>query len=135
MGGQPPSCPACTEQLTRAKIDRAAAARRTGGHLEAVAKARQKKYNLLRYNLTVQEFEAMLTAQDGRCALCGSTPPSNGKLALARLHVDHDHITGKNRGLLCTSCNNGLGRFKDDPALLRAAADYIDHHREGPNCA
>jgi hypothetical protein len=65
----------------------------------------------------------MLAAQDERCAICRS-PDWPGKDS--RPHVDHDHETGRVRGLLCGLCNNGLGQFKDDPARLRAAADYLE---------
>jgi hypothetical protein len=128
--GRQPHCETCTSELARANQDRKNAARRTGGRLEAVARERQKKYNLYRYNLTVQELEAMVAAQNGLCAICSNPPrPGNGP-ATKRLHIDHDHVTGRNRALLCHDCNLGLGKFKDDPALLRAAADYIDRHRE-----
>jgi len=59
----------------------------------------------------------MIVAQNGRCAIC----QEQGGL----LHVDHSHTTGEVRGLLCRLCNWGLGKFKDDPARLEAAADYL----------
>jgi hypothetical protein len=46
-----------------------------------------------------------------------------------RLNVDHCHVTGKVRGILCNSCNNGLGRFRDNPDLLLKAADYLQQAR------
>ena len=62
----------------------------------------------------------MLAAQDGLCAICGTAPAA---------HVDHDHETGAVRQLLCFHCNGGLGQFRDDPVVLRAAADYVERHR------
>ena len=65
-------------------------------------------------------YEQMLAAQGGGCAICG-TPPRN-----RRLDVDHDHRTGRVRGLLCWTCNHHiLGKYAT-PAKLRAAADYLD---------
>ena len=61
----------------------------------------------------------MLAAQAGLCAVCRSAPA---------VHVDHDHATGTVRALLCFNCNGGLGQFKDDPDVLRAAADYVRFH-------
>ena len=61
----------------------------------------------------------MLAAQGGLCAIC-MTAPAN--------HVDHDHASGAVRALLCFNCNGGLGQFKDDPDVLRAAADYVEFH-------
>lgn len=52
----------------------------------------------------------------GRCAICGEVQP---------LALDHDHKTAKVRGLICTHCNNGIARFRDDPARLEAAAAYL----------
>lgn len=63
----------------------------------------------------------MLAAQGGKCAICGGTNPGGHRLA-----VDHDHTTGAVRGLLCHACNAGIGKLRDDPALLRVAADYLD---------
>ena len=75
------------------------------------------------YGLTARDLDALRSAQGDRCAVCGSDGPE---------HLDHDHQTGRVRQLLCQRCNNGLGLFKDDPAVLRAAADYVEHHRENP---
>jgi hypothetical protein len=82
------------------------------------------------YAITPEKYEAMLAAQDGHCALCAATPEQQ-KHRYKRLHVDHDHITGDVRALLCSGCNLAIGNFGDDPARLRAAADYIDRHRRG----
>lgn len=79
-----------------------------------------------KFGITGEDFARMLAAQDGVCAVCKKpethTYPS-GKVK--ELAVDHCHDTNVVRGLLCFNCNQGIGRFKDDPALLRAAADYL----------
>jgi hypothetical protein len=74
----------------------------------------------LNYGITVQEYEAKLVAQEGKCAICRCS--DSGKKGW---HVDHDHDTGKFRGLLCMNCNTGLGKFRDDPDLVRAALQYL----------
>jgi hypothetical protein len=73
-----------------------------------------------RYGITAEEADLMLESQGGACAICRSAPAD---------HVDHDHETGSVRALLCFNCNGGLGQFRDDPAVLRAAADYVEEHR------
>lgn len=75
-----------------------------------------------KYGITLAEYDDMLESQAGGCAICGATPEENGK----RLCVDHDHETDEVRGLLCNGCNVGLGRFLDNPALLRSAANYVE---------
>ena len=81
------------------------------------------------YKLTVPEYEAMLKNQKDRCAICGDKPNPNGVRAASRLHVDHDHLSGKTRALLCSRCNTAVGLMLDDPDRLRAAAEYIERHR------
>ena len=76
-----------------------------------------------RYGITAGEADAMFAAQGGLCVICQEAPAE---------HVDHDHETGAVRALLCFNCNGGLGQFRDDPAVLRAAADYVEHHRDNP---
>jgi hypothetical protein len=80
----------------------------------------ERTYHLRRrYGITGEEADAMLASQGGLCAICRAAPA---------VHVDHDHATGAVRALLCFNCNGGLGQFKDDPAVLRAAADYVRFH-------
>lgn len=76
---------------------------------------------LRQYGLTPDDLDRLLARQGNRCAICGEEHRGRGK----RLHVDHDHATGKVRGLLCGPCNVALGGFNDDPTRLRAAVRYL----------
>lgn len=76
----------------------------------------------IKYNLTKQEFSDLISRYSV-CAICGRPPVKR------RLCIDHDHVTGKIRGLLCNSCNRMLGYGKDDPVVLRLAADYLEANR------
>ena len=71
-------------------------------------------------------YERLFDEQDGRCAICRNTVPGKRK----RFCLDHCHTTGNLRGLLCDSCNWGIGYFKDDPALFQAAIDYVVKHHQ-----
>ena len=78
------------------------------------------------YDLEPREYEALLTTQGGGCAICGSsTPTLNHNETRPNLYVDHCHTSGAVRGLLCGSCNGGLGLFKDNPERLKAAIQYL----------
>jgi hypothetical protein len=72
------------------------------------------------YGITLEEFNRMEKEQGGVCAICASPPRHNRALS-----VDHNHLTGKIRKLLCQNCNAALGMFKDDPERLIRAADYL----------
>ena len=72
------------------------------------------------YSISAADKQALLVAQGGGCGICGTDYP--GKIGW---HTDHDHHTGEVRGILCLLCNLGVGQFNDDPALLRAAAEYL----------
>lgn len=76
----------------------------------------------MNYGISRDEFDAMLTAQGGGCAICGS---SMRDVSRNRLCVDHCHDTGRVRGLLCGHCNRGLGFFQDSPELLEKAKRYL----------
>lgn len=75
------------------------------------------------YGITPEEYDALVLVQGNRCRICGGDSPGD---RITRWCVDHDHRTGKVRGLLCTNCNQGIGKFKDDPVKLRLAAQYLE---------
>lgn len=78
-----------------------------------------------RYGIDFARFGVLNAAQGGRCGICDEEPPADNKLTGNRvLHVDHDHITGAVRGLLCHTCNKALGQIGDEN--LAAAAAYIE---------
>jgi len=80
------------------------------------------------YNMNVEEYNSMYILQKGKCKICvkEESAVDNRTKKLRRLAVDHCHKTGKIRGLLCSSCNGALGRFYDDPSLVRRAAEYVE---------
>jgi hypothetical protein len=93
---------------------------------ERVGSGRARERHLMRkYGITLADYDRMLTEQGGGCAICGTLPGEQTRYQQF-LHVDHCHVTGKVRGLLCDQHNLLLGRFDHDPALLRRAADYLE---------
>jgi hypothetical protein len=70
-----------------------------------------------RYGITSADVDALIAAQGGVCALCRERTPE---------HVDHDHLNGRVRGVLCSCCNQGLGNFRDRSDILRTAIDYLE---------
>jgi len=89
---------------------------------------------LWRFKLTAARWDEIFDGQGRRCAICRTDVPTGHGW-----HVDHDHACcpepGRScgkcvRAILCSECNTGLGKFRDDPAVLRAAADYLECVRE-----
>lgn len=72
-----------------------------------------------KFGIGLHQYQTLLEEQGGVCFICGQPDKRN-------LAVDHNHKTGAVRRLLCTNCNTALGKFQDDPALLRKAADYVE---------
>jgi hypothetical protein len=77
-----------------------------------------------KYRITLADYEAMLAAQGRGCAICGAPEPDGQSL-----HVDHCHDTGAVRGVLCFTCNAGLGMFDHDADRLARAASYLQSAR------
>lgn len=116
-GGRDWRCRACTRAYHNAYNKSAKAWQRPG------QKRSKKCWDLrAKYGISLAEYEAILAAQGGVCAICRQpeTKPNATHLA-----VDHDHGTGRVRGLLCNNCNRGVGLLADDPDRLSAAADYL----------
>jgi len=88
---------------------------------------RSLRQSLIKYKITQDDWDKLLKIQDGRCAICRqpSTAVINGRIK--RLAIDHCHETKKVRGLLCNSCNTGLGMFNDDWLVLDNAIEYLGH--------
>jgi hypothetical protein len=72
------------------------------------------------HGITADDFDRMLAEQNGRCAICGRAPERE-----AAMHVDHDHLDGHVRGLLCLDCNQGIGKLREDPSILLRAVVYL----------
>ena len=130
-------CPACQREYGRV--------RRQLPHVKEAQKRHGKNYrtnNAARvaaymrvyhlantYGLTVADYDAMKAAQGGVCAICKKleTKVFKGE-RLMEMAIDHDHKTGKVRGLLCAQCNSGLGNFRDDTELMLTAMAYLEEH-------
>lgn len=114
--GYHPHCTDCLKTIRlAAKATKARLSYQSGG-----AKLSQKKWRMRKkYNLTMEEFEALLIKQNGVCAICHFPE------ATTCLSVDHCHKTGAVRGLLCGDCNRAIGLFGDDPTLLESARTYL----------
>lgn len=110
--GLDPRCRSCRKAATaRHNVDQAA--KRTGHMLRL-------------YGLTPEQYAAMFAEQDGRCAICLEPETMTYRGKVKALSIDHDHESGQVRGLLCAACNFAIGKLRDNPALLRAAADYLE---------
>lgn len=111
-------CPSCGEYFIRRTPRQTYCSSECGGtqrhgHLKST------------FGITKVEYDKMLEECGGVCSICGEeeTFKLNGKIV--NLSVDHDHTTGKIRGLLCRSCNLGLGNFKDNIQSLERAIKYL----------
>lgn len=78
---------------------------------------------LFKYGITIEQRDSLLQKQEGRCAICWST------ISGRNVCVDHAHISGVVRGILCSNCNVGIGQFKESTIRLQSAIDYLKKHQ------
>lgn len=94
-----------------------------------LSKTKEMKQNgalRFRYNITIKDYEKTLLKQNKKCAICGADEPGYQRSYFC---VDHDHASGKIRGLLCYACNLGLGKFKDSIEILKSAIKYLRKYK------
>ena len=140
--GHRPECQACQ----KIEMDRYIAKHGPG----VISKRAREAHKLRKFDLTIEQFTALLDKQQHCCGICYEKLNPEGQ----NTQIDHAHLPDENgqayhkrvkgpvRGILCRACNSGLGHFRDDPARLRAALDYLERssapvemwvNRGGPN--
>lgn len=130
--GRQSECQACRNQRNKewrlANLEKIRAKERTRSHKKIRADKRYayERKLLTKYGLTLADVDVIARAQGRVCAICKQVRKGrHGKLC-----VDHNHQTGKVRGLLCEKCNMGLGHFEDSPVLLARAMRYVARNDE-----
>lgn len=130
--GRTKQCKQCHNEYLRRRREDPTVMQR---HKESSAKWRERnpgadrdKHLRRKFGITAERYDEILLSQNGVCAICNRDEPVvrralSGK---EKLSVDHCHITGRVRGLLCFRCNTALGAFGDDPAMLMKAAAYLE---------
>jgi recombination endonuclease VII len=94
---------------------------------ECTRTAKSLREAFRRYGITMQEYRAVWVRQGGVCAIC-KQPERTERNHL--LTIDHDHVMGHVRGLLCSQCNRAIGLLQDDPKVIEAAARYVRENRQ-----
>ena len=99
-------------------------------HRDRFPEAWREEHLQQKFGIGNAEYIRMAIAQNNRCAICDREETAARKGTVKCLAVDHDHVTGKVRALLCSDCNTGLGKLGDSPDRLRAAIRYLDKHAD-----
>jgi len=103
-------CKVCRKDYQRARLSKIAPTANGEKYVNITNRLRK-------HRITYTHYRSMLTKQNNCCAICSQV--------LSRDHIDHCHVTGKVRGILCRACNLGLGMFKDDIETMKKAIDYL----------
>lgn len=99
--------------------------------LKDMRRGKERQYSLAKYKISPQEYDRLFDLQNGKCAICKNSEINidHNTKQIRKLAVDHCHFTRKNRELLCSACNLGIGLFNHDADRLRLAADYCEKHK------
>src|SRR6266705_1692456 len=115
-------CKACADRDNRKRMSKYGTKYNAPSYKRRAKK--QWAYSLGRkFGLTEDDYDALLNWSKGGCAICGERAGPGDR----RLDVDHDHRTGKIRGLLCRACNTGIGKLQEDARILRIAIAYLEY--------
>ncbi len=98
------------------------------GRLIEGPKLRTLKHRNSKFKLGLEDWAQMYEDQDGKCDICHKVETRTIHGGVCELSIDHCHRTGKIRGLLCHTCNEAIGRFKDDPHLVWRGLEYLVKH-------
>lgn len=93
-------------------------------NIEDIDVKKRDRHFQKKYGMTAEEVDHEISVRENKCDICGSESDHRYK----KLNVDHCHETNVVRGFLCFSCNVMIGQSKDDPEILRKAADYLENH-------
>lgn len=124
--GRNPQCRTCFNATRRNQSGKALEAKQKrereyyGSNKEQV----RERQLMRKYGLIVEDYNRMVAEQDNKCAICSTEMTGPREPA-----VDHDHVTGEVRDLLCSKCNAGIGLLQDSPDVLLKAAKYLEKHR------
>lgn len=126
-GGRRPVCKFCIRKQQKKRYDdnaEFARARQRKWHTDNPRASRGSKLKST-YGITIEQYDAMFISQGGICLICGcpETVKRNGKIK--NLSIDHNHVTGKIRGLLCQKCNQALGLLGENPVTINSLLKYI----------
>lgn len=94
---------------------------------EDIKKSRRKYWLKSNYNMTVEDYDTLLKLQNNKCAICETEKFDAHRHS--QFDVDHCHLTGKVRGLLCSKCNTGIGHLRDDVLILQKAIKYLEKYQ------
>lgn len=131
--GKTSRCKTCIDAKNREWYARNPTRRRK---YSAKYRSRQPDYRwfdhtLRKYGVDEQEYNRLLTSQNGVCAICKRPESRMLRGKVRRLGVDHDHLTLKVRGLLCDDCNNGIARLGENIEVLQSAIRYLEGRMDG----
>jgi hypothetical protein len=117
-----PSCKECAKEKQKRDYE---LTKQGDPRYQETNRLKTRKFNLKRFDMTLDDYNQMLVEQNGLCAICGKIELSKNQFGLRPLCVDHDHATNKVRGLLCSRCNCMLGNAKDSIDTLQKAVAYL----------
>lgn len=96
-------------------------------HYQNNKERHRETYMIRTYGIDPDQYEQMVRAQEGKCLICDKVPRGTGRTS--KLYIDHDHVTGEIRGLLCSRCNSAIGLLDDTPEHLERAIRYLTRDR------